>query len=223
MTPFLRSTPVPGTWVPAGAKTPIMPARAFGAPQTTWTGSPSPGSTMQTRSRSAFGCGSAETTRAMRKGAKSLVRSSTPSTSRPIMVSRSAMPSTVAMVSRCSFSQDRVNFMSVRLRGPAPARGHVRPRRRCRWWGHPSRRPRRPSVIEPDRGAAMSSDARAGADATRARKASAWSTQPRGAAGREARGDGGFQHQRGITSRQRSPRCERLSRPPCQVRRTPRR
>jgi hypothetical protein len=39
-----------------------MPVRAFGAPQTTCTGSPEPVSTMQTRSRSAFGCCSAEIT-----------------------------------------------------------------------------------------------------------------------------------------------------------------
>ena len=58
-----------GCSVPAGAKTPIMPARALGAPHTTCTFVPSPGSTMQTRSRSAFGCFSAETTRAMRNGA----------------------------------------------------------------------------------------------------------------------------------------------------------
>ena len=44
---------------PGLASTPTSPARAFGAPQTTWTGLPSPEgpmSTMQTRSRSAFGC-----------------------------------------------------------------------------------------------------------------------------------------------------------------------
>ena len=34
--------PVPGMCVPAGAKTPFMPVRAFGAPQTTWTGAPLP-------------------------------------------------------------------------------------------------------------------------------------------------------------------------------------
>ena len=39
-----------------------MPVRALGAPQTTCTGAP-PASTMQTRSRSAFGCGLASITR----------------------------------------------------------------------------------------------------------------------------------------------------------------
>jgi hypothetical protein len=40
---------------PMGAKTTLMPVRALGAPQTTETG-PSPASTVQARSRSAFGC-----------------------------------------------------------------------------------------------------------------------------------------------------------------------
>src|SRR5262245_44836326 len=88
-----------------------MPARALGAPQTTCTGSPDPVSTMQTRRRSAFGCCSAETTRAMVKGARTLALSSTLSTSSPIMVSLSAIAATGASVSRCSLSQDKVNFM----------------------------------------------------------------------------------------------------------------
>ena len=58
---FLSSTPVPGILTPAWAKTPFMPVRAFGAPQTTCSFS-LPVSTMQTRSLSAFGCFSAETT-----------------------------------------------------------------------------------------------------------------------------------------------------------------
>src|SRR5438128_2171672 len=49
-----------------------MPARAFGAPQTTRTGSPDPASTMQTRSRSALGCGSAEITRARERAPPNL-------------------------------------------------------------------------------------------------------------------------------------------------------
>ena len=119
MTPRVKSMPVPGMCVPGGAKTPIMPARAFGAPQTTWTFEPSPGSTMQTRSRSALGCFSAERTRAIRKAAKSLVRSSTYSTSMPIMVSLSAIASSEASVSRCSLSQESVNFMmAVLLKEP---------------------------------------------------------------------------------------------------------
>ena len=42
MMPFSSWTPVPGMYVPTGAKTPVMPVRAFGAPQTTWIGAPAP-------------------------------------------------------------------------------------------------------------------------------------------------------------------------------------
>ena len=65
-TPRMVPTPsvmfLPGMKVPGGENTLFMPARALGAPQTTWTGSPEPVSTMQTRSRSALGCCSAEMT-----------------------------------------------------------------------------------------------------------------------------------------------------------------
>ncbi len=68
-TPRMVPTPsvifLPGMNVPGGAKTPFMPVRALGAPHTTCTGSPLPVSTMQTRSRSAFGCCFASTTRAI--------------------------------------------------------------------------------------------------------------------------------------------------------------
>ena len=56
---------LPGMNAPGGTNTPVMPVRAFGAPHTTWIGLPSPVSTMQTRSRSAFGCCFASTTRAI--------------------------------------------------------------------------------------------------------------------------------------------------------------
>src|SRR5262245_55670692 len=89
-----------------------MPARAFGAPHTTCTGAPpSPVSTMQTRRRSAFGCCSAEMTRAMENGASAFALSSMLSTSSPIMVSLSASFSKGSSVSRCSFSQESVNFI----------------------------------------------------------------------------------------------------------------
>ena len=52
---------------------------------------PSPVSTVQTRSRSAFGCCTASTTRAMRNGASAAPRSSTPSSSRPMRVSVSVI------------------------------------------------------------------------------------------------------------------------------------
>ena len=111
ITPFFRSSPVPGICVPAAANTPFMPVRALGAPHTTWIRS-SPVSTMQTLSRSASGCCRASTTRAIRKGASSAALSSTLSTSRPMAVSFAAISSSGASVSRCSLSQDRVNFMS---------------------------------------------------------------------------------------------------------------
>src|SRR6201986_3094790 len=108
---FLRGMKVPG-----GENTLIRPARAFGAPQTTCTGAaPSPVSTMQTRRRSAFGCCSAEITRAIVNGARAFALSSRCSTSSPIMVSLSASFSTDSSVSRCSFSQDSVNFMGYFL------------------------------------------------------------------------------------------------------------
>src|ERR1700751_474583 len=66
---------------------------------------------MQTRRRSAFGCCSAEMTRAMENGASALALSSMLSTSSPIMVSLSASFSRGSSVSRCSFSQESVNFI----------------------------------------------------------------------------------------------------------------
>src|SRR6266700_2871913 len=104
---------LPGMKVPGAENTLIRPARAFGAPQTTCTGAPpSPVSTMQTRKRSALGCCSAEITRAIVKGASALALSSMCSTSSPIMVSLSASFSNGSSVSRCSFSQESVNFMA---------------------------------------------------------------------------------------------------------------
>ena len=70
MLPAFSSSSIPGTQAPTGAKTPFMPARAFGAPHTTCTGSPLPVLTMQTRSLSASGCCSAEITSATVKGAR---------------------------------------------------------------------------------------------------------------------------------------------------------
>src|SRR5262249_60186289 len=71
---------------------------------------PAPVSTMHTRSRSALGCGSAEITRAMVKGASALPRSATLSTSSPIMVSFSSIRSSGSSVSRCSLSHAKGNF-----------------------------------------------------------------------------------------------------------------
>src|SRR5690606_24790946 len=90
----------------------MRPARAFGAPQTTWIGVPVPVSTDRTRRRSASGCCSAVRILAMTNGFSAAL-SSTLSTSRPIMVRRSTISSSEASVSRCSLSQERVNFILV--------------------------------------------------------------------------------------------------------------
>ena len=83
---------LPGMKAPGGENTPFMPARALGAPHTTWIGLPSPVSTMQTRSRSAFGMLLRPRPRcAMTNGASSFALSSTRSTSSPIMVSLSTI------------------------------------------------------------------------------------------------------------------------------------
>src|SRR5215813_6852876 len=108
-TPSVRF--LPGMNAPGGANTPFMPVRALGAPHTTWIGLPSPVSTMHTRSRSAFGCGLASTTRAMTKGANSFALSSMRSTSSPIMVSLPAISSSDRVVPRCSLSQPKVSFI----------------------------------------------------------------------------------------------------------------
>ena len=128
MTPGFRSTPVPGMCVPGAAKTPIIPVRAFGAPQTTctsWAGPDGPSghvSTRQRRSLSAFGCGRASITRAMVNAPSCRAGSSTPSTSSPRSVSASAISSAVASVLRCSFSHDSVNFMRPPFPAPFPGR-----------------------------------------------------------------------------------------------------
>src|SRR4051812_5445704 len=88
----------------------VKPARALGAPQTISL-RPSRVSTWQTRSRSALGCCTASTTLATEKAASLAAGSSTCSTSSPAMVMASTTSCTEASVSRCSLSQDRVNFM----------------------------------------------------------------------------------------------------------------
>src|SRR5438552_17956771 len=113
---------LPGMNVPGAENTLTMPARAFGAPHTTCTGAPpSPVSTMHPGSRSALGCCSAEITRAIENGASALALSSMLSTSSPIMVSLSASFSRGSSVSRCSFSQESVNFMMIASLVPSPA------------------------------------------------------------------------------------------------------
>src|SRR5271154_703828 len=112
MTPLARVIFLPGIYVPTGEKTPFMPVRALGAPQTTCTGPP-PASTMQTLSRSALGCGLASMTEATTKPSYLRLGSSTLSTSRPTRVSVSTISVSEADVSRWSRSQERVNFIAV--------------------------------------------------------------------------------------------------------------
>src|SRR4030081_1647803 len=162
-TPRMVPTPsvmfLPGMKVPGAENTLMRPARAFGAPHTTCTGMPpSPVSTMQTRKRSALGCCSAEITRAIVNGASAFALSSMLSTSSPIMVSLSASFSTGSSVSRCSFSQESVNFMMVASRraslvhspacGGGPGWG-LSPQRESLW--HPRIQPRRSSRTQPPR------------------------------------------------------------------------
>ena len=115
MVPIFNSAPVAGMIVPGLANTAFMPACAFGAPQTTCTGSPAPVSTMHSRNLSAFGCFSAETTYATVKSFSRAPASSTDSTSRPMLVSLSAMVCASASVSSGAFSQESVNFIGSTL------------------------------------------------------------------------------------------------------------
>ena len=119
ISPTLRVMPEPGMWLPGGAKTVLRPARALGAPQTTLTGGPLPVSTVQARRRSALGCWVAVRISATRKGARGAPGSVTDSSSRPMAVRRSVTVSRGAVVSRWVLSQERVNFMGLRL----PRRG----------------------------------------------------------------------------------------------------
>ena len=80
----------PGSVAPGSATGTVWPAATLGAPQTI-VRSPSPVSTVQTRSRSAFGCGSAlstlPTTKPSAEGGPTVP---TRSTSVPVIASRSA-------------------------------------------------------------------------------------------------------------------------------------
>ena len=90
----------------------VRPARAFGAPQTISL-RPSLVSTWQTLRRSAFGCWTASTILATEKAASFTPGSETCSTSSPAMVMASAISAADRSVSRCSRSQERVNFIEA--------------------------------------------------------------------------------------------------------------
>ena len=97
--------------VPTVATGTVWPAATFGAPQTIWTGSPSPRSTSQTRSRSAFGCGRTSLTWPTTTPSRSGAVDATPSTSRPAIVKRSASASGESPWATYSASQFVERFM----------------------------------------------------------------------------------------------------------------
>ena len=109
-----RTLTPPPIRAPGRASAARIPARAFGAPQTTSTGSSSPKSATQSLSRSAFGCGrhsstSATTTPAISPGATT---GSAESTSSPARVSCSASSAVVTGGSTHSRSQRSLNLIS---------------------------------------------------------------------------------------------------------------
>ncbi len=102
----LRSFSPPGIRAPGSATATVWPAATLGAPQTI-VRSPSPTSTVQTRSRSASGCCSALSTLPTTKfsglgGPATLTRS----TSVPVITSRSASSSAPTPGSQYSRSQE---------------------------------------------------------------------------------------------------------------------
>ena len=116
-TPRILATPIfmpPGMTAPTVASGTLIPAAAFGAPQTICKGCPVPASTWQTRSLSAFGCGSAvkifATTIPEKAGATGLASS----TSRPAMVKRCDRSSELILGLTSERSQDSGNCMMHR-------------------------------------------------------------------------------------------------------------
>ena len=88
-------TKSPGSTAPGTAQGTRMPAATFGAPQTMVRRVPSPASTSQTDSLSAFGWRSTLRTSATTTPEKGGAAGEASSTSRPAMVSRSAISSEV--------------------------------------------------------------------------------------------------------------------------------
>ena len=93
-----------GITQPGIANGTLLPTSKFVAPQTICR-SPEPSFTLQSESRSASGCGSFDTTSATTMPSKPPDTFSTPSTSRPIIVSRSASSSGDQSKSTYRFSQ----------------------------------------------------------------------------------------------------------------------
>ena len=102
--------PLAGITAPSCAKMPIRPARALGAPHTSFC-SPAPLFTVQICKRSASGCGSVARISATSKLAKVSDGSLSASTSSPIRVNLSTISASEAVLSRWACSQERVNFI----------------------------------------------------------------------------------------------------------------
>jgi hypothetical protein len=100
----------PGSCAPTRAKRTVRPARTFGAPQTTCTGSPVPSSTLHRLSRSASGCFSRSSTRATTTPGKARLIVSMPSTLRPAAVRRAASCAGSSSQVTKSRSQSRLIF-----------------------------------------------------------------------------------------------------------------
>ena len=107
-TPIVVS--IPGTYTPGFATTTKIPSLAFGAPQIICV-SPLSVSTLQTRNLSASSCFSALIIFPIVKSFSFLMGSLTSSTSRPKSVKASTTSSNEAVVLRCSFNQENVNFI----------------------------------------------------------------------------------------------------------------
>src|SRR6187455_915756 len=106
-----------GSTAPGSATATVAPAPKFQAPHTIWRGSPSPTSTRQSWSRSAFGCFSASSTRPTRKSPRLPSVSATPrrvirSTSQVEMTSCPATSGSGTSKSTYSRSQETGTFMS---------------------------------------------------------------------------------------------------------------
>ena len=108
-----RTLTPPAIRAPGRASAPRIPARAFGAPHTTSTGSPEPSLTTQSFSRSAFGCGPLSSTSPTTtpENPSGEAAGSTASTSRPARVSCSASSAASTRGSTHSRSQRSLNFM----------------------------------------------------------------------------------------------------------------
>src|SRR5262245_24866017 len=105
-------TVVPGSAAPTSAQGTFIPGATFGAPHTTSSGTPLPTSTVQTVSRSAFGCLATLSTCATTTPVNGLATGSTDSTSNPDMVRRCASSGVVNRGSTIVLSQLSGNCMT---------------------------------------------------------------------------------------------------------------